>query len=65
MRVTGDHGESMTERVQRGHRSTGRREIGDPELRDFLLSFAEKASRDGGGSWLGKWSQNMFLQKEK
>lgn len=56
MKVTGDHGESMTEHVQGGHKSTGRREIGDPELQDFLLSFAVKASRDIGGSWLGKWS---------
>lgn len=56
MRVTGDRDESMIEHVQRGHKSMGRREIGDPELWDFLLSFAVKASRDVGGSWLGKWS---------
>lgn len=61
MRVTGDRDESMIEHVQRGHKSMGRREIGDPELWDFLLSFAVKANRDIGGSWLGKWSQSVFL----
>ena len=69
MRVTGDHVESssaVTDHVQRvGSQEYGRREIRDQEHGDFLLSFAVKASREIGGSWLGRWSQSVFLSFKK